>query len=76
MKSVEEKWNKLSEEDRLYVEQIINQLLNLEDFQVNDDEFKANLQRLEDMKSQPNLHSKDGFQAISDIKSKIINAKN
>ena len=73
--SVEEKWHKLSNDDRLFVEQIINQLLALKDFSIPESEYLANLDRLEKMKEEPELYSKDAFQVLKDLKEKIQNGK-
>lgn len=73
--SVEEKWHKLSNDDRLFVEQIINQLLGLKDFSIPESEYLANLDRLEKMKEEPELYSKDAFQVLKDLKGKIQNGK-
>ena len=73
--SVEEKWHKLSNDDRLFVEQIINQLLGLKDFSIPESEYLANLDRLEKMKEEPELYSKDAFQVLKDLKVKIQNGK-
>ncbi len=73
--SVEEKWHKLSNDDRLFVEQIINQLLGLKDFSIPESEYLANLDRLEKMKEEPELYSKDAFQVLKDLKEKIQNGK-
>ena len=73
--SVEEKWHRLSNDDRLFVEQIINQLLGLKDFSIPESEYLANLDRLEKMKEEPELYSKDAFQVLKDLKEKIQNGK-
>jgi len=73
--SVEEKWHKLSNDDRVFVEQIINQLLGLNDFSIPESEYLANLDRLEKMKEEPELYSKDAFQVLKDLKEKIQNGK-
>ena len=74
--SVEEKWQRLSNDDRLFVEQIINQLIGLNDFSIPESEYLANLDRLEKMKEEPELYSKDAFQVLQDLKEKIQNGKN
>ncbi len=74
--SVEEKWQRLSNDDRLFIEQIINQLIGLNDFSIPESEYLANLDRLEKMKEEPELYSKDAFQALQDLKEKIQNGKN
>ena len=73
--SVEEKWHKLSNDDRLFVEQIINQLLGLKDFSIPESEYLANLDRFEKMKEEPDGYSKDAFQVLKDLKEKIQNGK-
>jgi hypothetical protein len=72
---LEEKWHQLSNDDRLFVEQIINQLLGLKDFSIPDSEYLANLDRLEKMKEKPEVYSKDAFQVLKDLKEKIQNGK-
>ncbi len=69
--SVEEKWHELSNDDRLFVEQIINQLLALKDFSIPESEYLANLDRFEKMKEEPEVYSKDAFQVLKDLKEKI-----
>jgi hypothetical protein len=73
--SVEEKWHKLSNDDQLFVEQIINQLLELRGFTISDSEYAANLERLEKMKEEPELYAKDAFQVLKNLKEKIRDGK-
>jgi len=73
--SVEEKWQKLSQDDRLYVEQIINQLLELRGFAMSDDEYQNQMNRLSQMKEKPEVYSKDAFQVINDLQAKIRHGK-
>ena len=73
--SVDEKWRKLSDDDQLFVEQIINQLLELRGFSISDSEYAANLERLEKMKEEPELYAKDAFQVLKNLKEKIRDDK-
>jgi len=73
--SVDEKWRKLSDDDQLFVEQIINQLLELRGFSISDPEYAANLERLEKMKEEPELYAKDAFQVLKNLKEKIRDGK-
>jgi len=73
--SVDEKWRKLSDDDQLFVEQIINQLLELRGFSISDSEYAANLERLEKMKEEPELYAKDAFQVLKNLKEKIRDGK-
>ena len=73
--SVDEKWRKLSDDDQLFVEQIINQLLELRGFSISDSEYAANLERLEKMKEEPELYAKDAFQVLKNLKEKIRHGK-
>ena len=71
--SVEEKWKKLGSDDQLFVEQIINQLLELKQFNFDDIEYNANMESLKEMKEDPEQYSRDAFQLIRDLKAKIQN---
>jgi len=73
--SVQEKWQKLSNDDQLFVEQIINHLLDLSGFSISESEYSSNLDRLEKMKEEPELYSKDAFQVLKNLKDKIRNGK-
>jgi hypothetical protein len=73
--SVQEKWQKLSNDDQLFVEQIINQLLELSGFSISESEYSSNQDRLEKMKEEPELYSKDAFQVLKNLKDKIRNGK-
>jgi hypothetical protein len=73
--SVDEKWRKLSDDDQLFVEQIINQLLELRGFSISDPEYASNLERLEKMKEEPELYAKDAFQVLKNLKEKIRDGK-
>ena len=69
--SVEEKWQKLSQDDQDFVEQIINQLLEMKGFAISDDDYQNQMERLSQMKEKPEVYSKDAFHLISDLKAKI-----
>ena len=71
--SVEEKWKRLGSDDQLFVEQIINQLLELKEFTLDDKEYNANMDKLNKMKEEPGQYSRDAFQVIRDLKAKIQN---
>ena len=71
--SLEEKWKKLGAEDQLFVEQIINQLLDLKDFSFDGQEYRSQLDILEKMKQEPQVYSRDAFQLIRELKAKIGN---
>jgi Leu/Phe-tRNA-protein transferase len=73
--SVDEKWHMLSNDDQLFVEQIINQLLELGGGAISDREYAANLERLEKMKEEPELYAKDAFQVLQILKEKIRDGK-
>jgi hypothetical protein len=73
--SVDEKWRMLSNDDQLFVEQIINQLLELGGGAISDREYAANLERLEKMKEEPELYAKDAFQVLKNLKEKIRDDK-
>ena len=73
--SVDEKWHMLSNDDQLFVEQIINQLLELGGGAISDREYAANLERLEKMKEEPELYAKDAFQVLKNLKEKIRDGK-
>ena len=71
--SVEEKWKRLGSDDQLFVEQIINQLLELKEFTLDDKEYNAHMDKLNKMKEEPGQYSRDAFQLIRDLKAKIQN---
>jgi len=71
--SVEEKWKKLGIEDQIFVEQIINQLLDLKDFSFDEQEYQNQIKILDKMKEDPQAYSKDAFQLIREMKAKIRN---
>jgi hypothetical protein len=73
--SVDEKWRKLSDDDQLFLEQIINQLLEIRFFSISDPEYAANLERLEKMKEDPELYAKDAFQVLKNLQEKIRDGK-
>jgi len=74
MTTVSQKWNNLSESDRNFVEQIIDQLIVLKKFPIPELEYQENLNRLEKMKEEPAIYSKDAFEAIREIRTKLNNA--
>ncbi|HRH36602.1 MAG TPA: hypothetical protein PKY12_16160 [Catalimonadaceae bacterium] len=74
MTTVSQKWNNLSESDRNFVEQIIDQLIVLKKFPIPESEYQENLNRLEKMKEEPAIYSKDAFEAIREIRTKLNNA--
>lgn len=74
MTTVSQKWNNLSESDRNFVEQIIDQLIVLKKFPISESEYQENLNRLEKMKEEPAIYSKDAFEAIREIRTKLNNA--
>lgn len=71
--SVEEKWKRLGSDDQLFVEQIINQLLELKEFTLDEKEYNANMDKLNKMKEEPGQYSRDAFQVIRDLKAKFQN---
>jgi len=75
MTAVGQKWNNLTETDQHFVEQIIDQLLYMKDFSISNNEYKENLTRLEKMKSDPEVFSKDAFEVIGELRSKLNGAE-
>lgn len=71
MNAFNQKWKKLSEPDQQYIEQLMDQLIGLKNFSISDEEIAENLNILERMKAEPDKESKNVFEAIHDIRTKL-----